>query len=345
MPPAESSTASSGSRKLWDSTFDIIKGALVIWMVVRHAVIIASTEDASYFARYINFLSGSFIFVMGYMIGRFAQRKFDADPGRSSRRLMARGVKILLIFTALNFLIQAGGFGNADKQQLGAAGFLVQAGDIYTGNEQIVSFLVLLPIGYLLLLAPALLQAASRGRGWAAGLVLAASLVAGVLPVVPQDSLVVKFMLAGIAAVALGQLTSPAQPALRPILRWPAAAALLAAGIWIAGPLGINSSAYTIGVALVLLALYWMASALDPRHATASWLALLGRYSLVGYILQILLIQILLRALGGERLPVGPELAAIAAATLLAVFATCAVLEWVRGRSRGIDGAYRFVFS
>jgi predicted acyltransferase len=122
-------------------------------------------------------------------------------------------------------------------------------------------------------------------------------------------------------------------------------AALLAAGIWIAGPLGVNTTAYTIGVALVLIALYWAASAMNAGGAAAHWLALLGRYSLVGYILQIVLIQLLLRAMGGQRLPIGLELAAIGIATLTAVVATCRLLEWMRSRSRGVDGAYRFVFS
>jgi len=332
-------------RKQWDSTFDLIKGGLVLWMIVRHTVIIASTAEASYFVRYINFLSGSFIFVMGYMVGRFAQRKFEADPAASSWRLVFRGVKILLIYLALNFLIQASGFGNAGKQQLGIGALVLQSGDFLTGNPQLVSFLILLPIGYVLLLSPLLLKIASGGRRWAAVAVLLACLAAGVLPVVPQDSLVVKFMLAGIAAVPLGQLTAPVQPALAAPGRWLLTGAVLAAGIWIAGPMGIDITAYIIGVGLVLLALYWAASAMDPASTAAGWLALLGRYSLVGYIMQIVLIQLLLRALGGERLPMGAELASIGIATLIAVATTCRVLEWLRSRSPGVDGAYRSVFS
>lgn len=332
-------------RKQWDSTFDLIKGGLVVWMVVRHTVIIASTAEASYFVRYINFLSGSFIFVMGYMVGRFAQRKFEADPVASSWRLVFRGVKILLIYLTLNILIQASGFGNAGKQQLGIGAVMLQFGDFFTGNPQLVSFLVLLPIGYVLLLSPLLLKIASGGRRWAAMTVLLACLVAGVLPVVPQDSLVVKFMLTGIAAVPLGQLTAPVQPGVGHAARWLLTVAVLAAGIWIAGPMGVDITAYTVGVGLVMLALYWAASAIDPANPTAGWLALLGRYSLVGYIMQIVLIQLLLRALGGERLPIGAELAAVGITTLTAVAGTCRLLEWLRSRSRGVDGAYRFVFS
>lgn len=332
-------------RKQWDSTFDLVKGGLVVWMIVRHTVIIASTAEASYFVRYINFLSGSFIFVMGYMVGRFAQRKFEADPAGSSWRLMSRGVKILLIYLALNFLIQASGFGNAGKQQLGIGALMLQLGDIFTGNPQLVSFLILLPIGYVLLLAPLLLKVASGGRGWAAMTVLLACLVAGTLPVVPQDSLLVKFMLTGIAAVPLGQLAAPVQPALAGPARWLLTGVVLAAGIWIAGPMGVDITAYIVGVGLVLLALYWAAGTLNAASPAAGWLALLGRYSLVGYITQIVLIQLLLRALGGERLPIGAELAAIGVATLIAVATTCRVLEWLRSRSRGVDGAYRFVFS
>jgi hypothetical protein len=331
-------------RKPWDATFDIIKGALVVWMVVRHTVIIASTAHEGFFARYVNFLSGSFIFIMGYMIGRFAQKKFSLEPGPASLRLMIRGAKILLIFSALNFLIQASGFGNVDKASGGVAAFLANMGAIYTGDARVASFIVLLPIGYLLLLAPLLLAAASGGRRWAAVTVLVSSLVVGVVPATPQDSLVIKFMLGGVAAIALGQLTQPGS-ASGSRWRWLLIPALLAGGIWISGPLGVNITAYTAGIALVLVAMYWAAGTMNAQGAAARSLAMLGRYSLVGYILQILLIQLLLRALGGQRLPVGPEIAAIGVVTLSTVFACCWMLEWMRARSRGIDGAYRLVFS
>lgn len=332
-------------RKQWDSTFDLIKGALVLWMIVRHTVIIASTAEASYFVRYINFLSGSFIFVMGYMVGRFAQRKFEADPVASSWRLASRGAKILLIYLALNVLIQASGFGNAGKQQPGIEALVLQLGDFFTGDPQLVSFLILLPIGYVLLLAPLLLKIAAGGRRWAAMTVLLACLVAGTLPWVPQDSLVVKFMLTGLVAVPLGQLAAPVQLRSGAAARWLLTLAVLAAGIWIAGPMGVDITAYAVGVGLVLLALYWAARAMDPASQAAGWLALLGRYSLVGYITQIVLIQLLLRALGGERLPIGAELAAVGIATLVTVATACRLLEWLRSRSRGVDGAYRLVFS
>ncbi len=336
---------SSHSGKLWDSTFDIIKGALVVWMIVRHTTIIASTADDGYFARYINFLSGSFIFITGYMIGRFAQRKFERDPGPSALRLVSRGLKLLLLFSALNLAIQASGFGNTGKEQMGLAGLLARLGDIYAGDPGVVSFLVLLPIGYLLVLSPLLLFAASGGRRWGAVAVLALCLIAGTLAFLPQSSLVMKFMLTGIIAVALGQLSAPPHPGISSATRNLLAIALLAAGTWIAGPLGINMSVYAVGVGLVILALYLAGGTLQPNGRVGTTLALLGRYSLVGYILQVLMIQVLLRASGGERLPPGPELMAIGLATLAAVLAACWTLERVRPRSRSLDGAYRFVFS
>lgn len=336
---------SSNSGKLWDSTFDIIKGALVVWMIVRHTTIIASTADDGYFARYINFLSGSFIFITGYMIGRFAQRKFDREPAASSRRLVSRGVKLLLIFSALNLAIQASGFGNAGKEQFALSGLASRLGDIYAGNPDVVSFLILLPIGYLLLIAPLLLSAGSGGGRRGPAAVLAASLLAGTLAFLPQSSLTLKFLLTGIIAVSIGQLSAPPRPRTSPATRHLIAVALLAAGTWIAGPLGINMTIYAVGVGLVILALYLAAGTMNAGGRTGATLALLGRYSLVGYILQVLMIQVLLRVTGGERLPPGPELVAIAIATFVVVLAACWMLDRVRSRSRGVDGAYRFVFS
>src|SRR5437773_12328687 len=99
-----------------NAAFDAVKGVLVLLMIVYHVMSIASTAGAEAF-RYVRFTSGSFIFISGFIVSRFFASSFEKDPAATSRKLLGRGLKVLLIFTALNVLIQASGFGNAAKRQ------------------------------------------------------------------------------------------------------------------------------------------------------------------------------------------------------------------------------------
>src|SRR5262245_25828550 len=101
-----------------DLPLDFVKGMLVIVMVIYHVMNIFSTARSEAYG-YIRFVSGSFIFISGYIIAIFYEQKFQIDRIGTSQRLIMRGLKLLLVFTVLNILINVTGVGNPNKAQLG----------------------------------------------------------------------------------------------------------------------------------------------------------------------------------------------------------------------------------
>src|SRR5215831_3468688 len=129
-----------------DSAFDSVKGMLVLFMVVYHVMSITATAGVEGY-RYIRFVSGSFIFMSGFIVSRFFAGPFERDPGKTSRGLVNRGVKVLLMFTVLNGLIYATGFGNLEKLERWREGSVANAAAVYlTGDGDRKSVVILLPI-------------------------------------------------------------------------------------------------------------------------------------------------------------------------------------------------------
>jgi peptidoglycan/LPS O-acetylase OafA/YrhL len=324
-----------------DAAFDAVRGVLVLLMVVYHVLSIATTAGAEAF-RYLRFLSGSFIFISGFVVVRFGWERFARAPGDASLRLVQRGLKVFLIFAALNLAISASGFGNAAKSQLDARGLVENAPAIFLhGDGRLSSFLILLPIAYLLMLAPLFLVLAQRSAALVCGglLLVALALAAGLADPAP----VAGFLLVGLSGLCLG---APVL-ALRPIGAAPAGLPKILAGLvlalWLAGRYGGPLVFYCIGVAAVVLL---MAEAL--RALPGRWLdlaALVGRYSLLAYIAQILLIQCLLRALVGQRADPDARTFVLILGVAAATVALCVLTERLRSRSAVIDRTYRWVFA
>jgi len=326
-------------------SLDAVKGVLVLLMVVYHVMSIASTADVEAF-RYIRFISGSFVFLSGFIVARFIDAAFDRDPGATAFRLLARGLKIVLIFTVLNALIQISGFGNVSKRTAGFQALIENAATIYaTGDNRMASFVVLLPIAYVLIIAPVFLRVAGKRNPVAAGIVLATVLSVCTLTSVADDSPVIQLVLVGIAGMCAGVLpvqTRAPEPGVASVVK---AIAGLALSLWLAGKFGGNTGLYCVGVALILKFLHDGARLVHADGMAARAVVRLGRYSLICYIAQIGVIQVLFRSVGMRRWDLGVGLLALCVLTGLFMTSLCAALEALRARSGVIDRSYRFLFS
>lgn len=324
-----------------NDALDATKGALVVCMVVYHSLNY-STEYYLGF-RYLSFLPPSFIIIAGFLIAAvYAPRYRAGQCAAVTRRLLVRGVKLLALFTALNLAGQAAGRGPY-AHGAGLKAFLVHWPQVYLiGSGRFASFEVLLPIAYFLMLAPALLWADRRNPSALTAFTFllvagcAAADAAGVLPVNAG------LTSAGLVGVALGRI---------PVQRLNVAGRhwyllLLAYAVFF--PLSIARGwLYLVqlpGALLALAALYGTCL----RFSRPGWLrrriTLLGRHSLLGYILQIALLQGLSRAFGRPD-PGSPGWCLLFAATLILMTIAVEAVDFVRNRSNGAAVIYRAVFA
>lgn len=323
-----------------DNSLDFLKGVLVIVMVLYHAMnVYADAEPGAY--SYIRFVSGSFVFVSGYFLPAFYAARFRLSPWETSKRLLQRGLKLVLLFSLLNGLILLTGVGNPHKQIAASGDHWDRLAAIYgIGAPGAAAFQILLPIAYVLLLAPAFLGLARYRFG------LIAAGFGGALgwSLTGTESVNLGMGVVGLIGLFLGMAATP----LERLFGFPGKALLLAG---IAGTMALmeffdrNALTYAIGVTLMVMLLYALARRLALTGSPSAVAILLGKYSLLGYIAQIVLLQVSSRLLGGPRWPLGVEIAAIVAATVTALTLLCSALHHARRRSTWVDRGYRLVFS
>ena len=139
-------------KRARDEALDWVKGALVVLMVVYHSLNYSPYTPVAF--DYIAFLPPSFIFVAGFLLTNSYLARYDLKDWRLHQRLVMRGAKLILLFTALNLGLYFIALGPAAVGQFAEN---VQA--IYLAADgRVASFSILTSIGYLLLLAPLLLR-------------------------------------------------------------------------------------------------------------------------------------------------------------------------------------------
>src|SRR5215471_18302701 len=135
---------------------DMTKGVLVVAMVVYHSFNYSTDYTLGF--KYLPFLPPSFILIAGFLISRLY---FTPEAARDSSvygRLLFRGFRLVLLFTILNVLTQLVGRQKAVATPQGLSYLSDYWYEIYViGGGQFAAFSILLPIAYLLLLAPVLI--------------------------------------------------------------------------------------------------------------------------------------------------------------------------------------------
>ena len=332
--------ASHSALAVRDLTLDLVKGALVVIMVVYHAMNIFSTAGPDEYA-YVRFVSGSFILMSGYIVARFHEARFSADWRSTSRRLVVRGLKLLILFTLLNLLINLTGIGNPDKVQLGIQGYMGTLFEVYVAGEpRYASFQILLPIAYLLVAAPAVLTLGRLSK-W---LFVASFATAFALSLLGIESVNLDFAVLGAIGLSGGILTNLVEKPLAMTGVWSIAGSLLAS-VMLMKYLNANLATYALGTIVILKLLYELSKAVGPATALAGAPILLGRYSLVCYIAQIIFMQGLSRGLSRPRWELGYETFLVVVGTVAFLLVVSAVLAMLCDHYRFAAKAYKLMFS
>jgi hypothetical protein len=322
-----------------DLHLDFVKGILVIVMVIYHIMNYFSNASPTNFG-YVRFVSGSFIFVSGYTISTFYEKKYRINRNGISRRLFIRGLKLLTIFTALNLLINLTGIGNPRKA-LGIEQYLDNLNAIYvSGNGKFAAFQILLPISYLLMVSPAFLFL----NGFSKLIIISTLAVVFYFLFLDIDSANLGLCLIGVIGISAGMAINKIERPFSLKNRW-LIFCCLALSIYFMGYLSRNAMTYSIAIMIVLKLLYDLAKTVSLSKQANQLIILLGQYTLVCYIMQIVFLQGLSRALPKQKWGLGYETIAIFIITNIFLWGLCGLVKFLRDRYESSDKAYRFIFS
>jgi hypothetical protein len=321
----------AGSR---NAALDFVKGSLVVIMVLYHWL--------NYFVgltwggyRYLRFLTPSFIFITGFLIAHVYLAAYDRDRSRVWTRLVQRGVRLLVLFGALNLAA-----GVALQGPSGGTEPVSWEAIFVTGTGR-AAFSILVPIAYFLILAPGVLALSRRGVSLVA---FAAAAVGATIALSFADAANAHLEMLSMAFIGLaaGTIDISRIDAMvrRPALLVMAYVVYLTAITVFNVPFALQ----VIGVSLSVLLLYAIGSAWRVPAGLHRSVVQLGKYSLFAYVAQIAALQVLRRGLRGHDLT-GAELALPFVVALLVTILAVQAVALVRQRSTTVDSLYRAVFA
>ncbi len=339
---ATATTAGSPNRI---SALDFTKGALVLLMIVYHWLnyFVAAEGD---FYRYLRFVTPSFILITGFLISNVYLSKYDLSDTRLGKRLAQRGAKVMGIFIVLNLIIDLL-LHRADMATVGGPWsprtleLVYVSGNTEMATGKVAAFYILVPISYLLLLSAVLILISHYKYVFLYAFVLFLVVVSA-MELAGAKSANLELLTIGLLGVSLGYVPIGkinrliAHPY---VLLAAYACYLLAITRWNAiYPLQI------FGVCLNVILIFLLGTVAGDNSFVAKTVILLGKYSLVGYIVQIAVLQILSRGLRSVNLGLAARGGCFVAAIVLTI-ASVEVLHRARAKSAAVDGMYRAVFA
>lgn len=326
---------------------DFTKGALVLIMVLYHWINYFIGPDWTYY-RYLRFLTPSFILVTGFLISNVYLSKYKATGWRLSKRLLTRGLKLLVLFAILNLAriallpkLSGAGFA-AERINLKSISDAFAAGNVYTGGAKTVAFYILIPIGYLLIISAGLVipyRLYKYSFHAVSVLFLMCILVLGVNGL-KSDNL--EFITIGFLGVLIGFVNIEK---INKLVSHPYMIAIaygcymIAITIW-----NVPFSLQIVGAFLSVGAIYLVGLRGNNRKGVRRHVILLGQYSLFGYVAQIAILQLLssgFRYLHIGQGTLGISFVAAFALTMVAVES----VDRARERSMVVDGVYKVIFA
>lgn len=320
------------------AALDFAKGALVLIMVLYHWMNYFVSADGSVY-KYLRFLTPSFIFITGFLIAQVYLFRAESPGPRASRRLLVRGLKLLVIVAVLNVLLTAiptNGLRvrmNYDSPAEMATAFLL--------GTSPVAFSVLVPIAYLLIFS-AILLGAWRYNKLTFHIACAISLiVAFVLDLKGFKNNYLQIFSLGTLGISLGHISMARLNKILShflVIAVSYVAYLAAITLW-----DVTFSLQIAGVSLSLAIIYLLGKKYGEANRIGETVVLLGQYSLFGYIAQIIILQVIRKvahALGSDTTIRAGALLVGAVCTILVVVA----MDSLRRRGRRANQMYTAVF-
>jgi hypothetical protein len=298
--------------------------------------------------RYLRFLTPSFIFITGFMISNVYLSKYDAADPRLSKRLFTRGLKLLAIFLILNlartYIVPAMGTGVVSGNLLDVRNIFTVfvSGNLPDVGGKLVSFSILVPISYLLMLSGALMLPYRFYESTFHVVCVFLLLSIVVLGFIGVQSTNLELIMIGMLGVLAG-FTPIA--AINDFIRHPYMLGLaylcytIAITIW-----NVPFTLQMVGVPLSVMVIYLAGISGTDSGAIRSEVILLGKYSLFGYISQIAILQILAASLRHANFGLVMLSVSFVAAFALTIISV-EIVDRVRARAASMDRLYKAVFA
>lgn len=322
-----------------DLNLDFVKGFLVICMVMYHTI--TYFTNAGYDGtKYIRFVTGSFIFISGYIVAVYYQKKFEINKKKICERLEVRGLKLLSLFTFINIAINVLGIQSHKLIFYNIESYLTSLYSVYIeGNSIYAVFQIIVPISYLLLLSPILLIF----QKWRKTIIIVISILLTVHVALGIASFNLYGLLIGLAGFSVG-LTRINH--VKYGIKFKSIIIIVfCITVLMFKYFDRNIISYAIGIMIILKLVYDFSKTQDLSRHFNKLIVLLGQYSLVAYFTQILFLQCIYQTFITRRFNFGYEAITIFIITNFFLILLCLLLDLLRRNFRLLDKSYKLIFS
>ena len=331
-----------GNRTDRNHALDFTKGTLILFMILYHWINYFVGIGGPVFT-YLRFIPPSFIFITGFLIVNVYPAKYGFSGPKAYKRLIIRGLKLLVLFTLLNLIANLFFVRSYSGAMPGIEGFLRDAATIYISGNIKAVFGILIPISYLLLLSTVIFLV---GQVYKHSIPLVCAAMFFLIAILEFHGLSnAHLTLVGIGLLGIIAGFCPTER----IDAWvdhPSVIVCLNVGyIFAISIWEINYLLQAIGVCLSVTFIYLTGMKTADWDGVRNTIILLGKYSLFGYVAQIGLLQLLQRGLPYLKL----DNWALWIISFVGAFAlTIIIVKGVhnfRAKSRSVDWLYRVVFT
>jgi peptidoglycan/LPS O-acetylase OafA/YrhL len=330
-----------------DLAIDFTKGTLVLFMVLYHWLNYFIGPQGHYYG-YLRFLTPSFIFISGFMISQIQLRRYENRGRHLAKKLTVRGFKLLAVVFLLNIFVGLtvarfdAGHAVLGKSLRNICWAFIFANPTAAEGHKSVSFSMLVPIAYLLILSAGLITLIRREK-YAFHYTLCLLIIAViVLDGYGVESSYLDLLVIGVLGVVFG-FAGREQMVL--LLGHPKVMiALYCCYLAVITVWDVTLPLQAASVILTTALLYIVGSGIGALGAAHRCTILLGKYSLLGYISQIAILQGLKRISWLSQHGVGALFAAFVLGVLLTVLAVEAA-DLARRKSKLADDLYALVFA
>lgn len=328
-----------------DNALDFTKGFLVVVMSAYHLLnyFFKGGESVYY---YLNYVSGAFIFISGLICSTLYYKKFVKNSLHVHYRLFSRGVKLIVIFFAVNIAMRFFVKSNYSGQDISSIQVIFQnIGYILIyGSKQLMAFEILLPIAYVLLAANLFLYSVKFKKLIFFAIQLLLILIPILFGSVGYNA---KNFLLGMGGFYTGFVFPDLFSQLKkPFVNY-IIMPVLFIYFFIVIPLGarVPLFIYYVIINTVLIAAYKLGGWLNPRRVITKYLIFFGKYSLFMYLAQIFILQILFRLIKIEGKFLNLNHLLLFVGLNLLLLSAGYLIEIMRLKYRWIDSSYKLIFA